>query len=252
MLLNLATNARDAMDGAGVLQIATKPRMLARGWAQERGLASGRVAEIAVRDTGRGMAPETLQRIFEPFFTTKGVGEGTGLGLATVYGIVKQSGGHIDAASTPGQGTLFRILLPLVDQAGVEPEPAVEETLEGGTETILVVEDEPAVARLAESLLTRLGYRVIAATTPHDALDAAAAYDGRIDLVLTDVIMPGATGTELIEQLAASRPGVATLYMSGYPADDVVRHGVRDGAALFLQKPFTLATLARKVREALR
>ena len=252
VLLNLTTNARDAIEGAGVLQIATKPRMLARGWAQERGLASERVAEIAVRDTGRGMEADTLQRVFEPFFTTKEVGEGTGLGLATVHGIVKQSGGHIDAASTPGQGTLFRILLPLVDNTGAEPEPAAEEAVEGGSETVLVVEDEPAVARLAESLLKRLGYRVIAANTPAAAIAAAAAHTGPIDLVLTDVVMPGATGADLVAHLTAARPGIRALYMSGYPADEVVRHGVEQGAALFLQKPFTLATLARTVREALR
>ena len=251
VLLNLATNARDAVQDSGVLQVVTKTRMLARGWAQERGLPPGRVAELAVRDTGRGMNPETLQRIFEPFFTTKDVGEGTGLGLATVYGIVKQSGGHIDAASTPGQGTLFRILLPLVAAPGAAAAPAPETRAEGGTETILLVEDERAVARLAESLLKRLGYRVLAAESASDAMEAALAFDGPIDLVLTDVVMPGASGRVLIEELRMMRPGIRTLYMSGYPADSIVRYGVEEGEVHFLQKPFTLSTLAGKVREAL-
>ncbi len=250
VLLNLATNARDAVGSGGVLHIVTKTRMLARGWAQERGLPAGRVAEIAVRDTGRGMSPETLQRIFEPFFTTKEVGEGTGLGLATVYGIVKQSGGHIDAASTPGQGTLFRILLPLVDEP-VETDEAVEDRrVEGGNETILLVEDEQAVARLAESQLRRMGYHVLRAHSVTDALQMASAHPGTIDLVLSDVVMPGGTGRLLIDELRVTRPGIRTLYMSGYPADDVVRHGV-EGGMPFLQKPFTLASLARKVRETL-
>ena len=251
VLLNLSTNARDAVEGAGVLQVVTKTRMLARGWAQERGLPPGRVAEIAVRDSGRGMSPETLQRIFEPFFTTKDVGEGTGLGLATVYGIVKQSGGHIDAASTPGQGTLFRILLPLVAPPGAAAAPAEESRAEGGTETILLVEDERAVARLAESLLRRLGYRVLTAASAADAMTAALAFEGTIDLVLTDVVMPGASGRVLIEELRMARPGIRTLYMSGYPADSIVRYGVEEGKVHFLQKPFTMSTLARKVREVL-
>ncbi len=251
VLLNLATNARDAVGSGGLLQIITKTRMLARGWAQERGLPPGRVAEITVRDTGRGMSPETLQRIFEPFFTTKDVGEGTGLGLATVYGIVKQSGGHIDAASTPGQGTLFRILLPLVQEPADTGELPEESRAEGGSETILLVEDEQAVARLAESLLTRMGYRVLRAHSAADARQLANAHAGTIDLVLTDVVMPGDSGRVLVDELKAQRPGIRTLYMSGYPADDMVRHGVEEGDVPFLQKPFTLATLARKVRETL-
>jgi len=251
VLLNLASNARDAMSGSGVLQITTKTRMLARGWAQERGLPPGRVAEISVRDTGCGMSADTLQRVFEPFFTTKEVGEGTGLGLATVYGIVKQSGGHVDAASTPGQGTLFRILLPLVDAPKPDAEGVAEQPTPGGTETILLVEDEVAVARLAESLLKRLGYTVLTAHSASDALAAALAHAAPIDLVLTDVVMPGASGRMLVEELRNLRPHVRVLYMSGYPADAIVRYGVREGEAPFLSKPFTLSTLARKVREAL-
>ena len=250
MLLNLASNARDAIDGTGVLQISTKSRALARGWAQERGLPPGPAAELAVRDTGRGMDADTLQRIFEPFFTTKGVGEGTGLGLATVYGIVKQSGGHIDAASTPGQGSLFRVILPMVPEVKTSAPPQTQTT--GGHETILLVEDERAVATLAESLLQRMGYRVMTAFSAAEAIALAGGYAGVIDLVLTDVVMPGASGRDLVEQLRGARPGVRVLYMSGYPADAVVRHGVEEGDVPFLQKPFTMASLAAKVREALR
>lgn len=251
VLLNLASNARDALDGSGVVQIATKPRSLARAWAQERGLPPGPAVELAVRDTGRGMDAETLQRIFEPFYTTKAVGQGTGLGLATVYGIVKQSGGHIDAASTPGQGSLFRVIFPMVAEPAVEPPPAVAERTEGGSETILLVEDERAVATLAESLLRRMGYRVLTAYSAADAIAAAGRHAGTIDLVLTDVVMPGASGRDLAEKLRGSRPGLRVLYMSGYPTDAVVRHGVEEGQVPFLQKPFTMASLAAKVREAL-
>jgi PAS domain S-box-containing protein len=251
VLLNLASNARDALDGAGVVQIKTKTRSLSRSWAQERGLPAGSVAELAVRDTGRGMDANTLQRIFEPFFTTKEVGEGTGLGLATVYGIVKQSGGHIDAASTPGQGSLFRVILPLVTQPEAVPQLPQPERAKGGSETILLVEDEPAVATLATSQLERMGYHVLAAHSAADAVVLAASHDGEIHLVLTDVIMPGTSGRELVESLRAARPDVRVLYMSGYPSDDVVRHGVEEGKTPFLQKPFSLASLSRKVRETL-
>ena len=251
VLLNLASNARDAVDASGVVQITTKSRMLARGWAQERGLPAGLAAELAVRDTGRGMDAETLQRIFEPFFTTKDVGEGTGLGLATVYGIVKQSGGHIDAASTPGQGSLFRIILPIVAEPDVAAEPATQERAEGGSETILLVEDERAVATLAESLLRRIGYKVLVAHSAAEAIAAAAAYASQIDLVLTDVVMPGASGRDLVEKLRGSRPEIRVLYMSGYPADAIVRHGVAEGDTPFLQKPFTMVSLASKIRHAL-
>jgi len=251
VLLNLASNARDALDGSGVVQIATKPRTLARAWAQERGLPPGPAAELAVRDTGRGMDAETLQRIFEPFYTTKAVGQGTGLGLATVYGIVKQSGGHIDAASTPGQGSLFRVIFPMVAEPAAEAPPPAAERTEGGSETILLVEDERAVATLAESLLRRMGYRVLTAHSAADAIAVAGRHAGTIDLVLTDVVMPGASGRDLVEKLRGSRPGLRALYMSGYPTDAVVRHGLEEGEVRFLQKPFTMASLAAKVREAL-
>jgi len=251
VLLNLVSNARDSLDGSGVVQITTKTRLLTRMWAREHGLPPGPAAELAVRDTGRGMDADTLQRIFEPFFTTKDVGEGTGLGLATVYGIVKQSGGHIEAASTPGQGSLFRVMLPLVDAPAAEREPAAPDRTEGGTETILLAEDEKAVATLTESLLKRVGYRVLMAHSASEALALAGSHPARIDLLLTDVVMPGASGCDLARMLRESRPSIKVLYMSGYPADEVVRHGVEEGEMAFLQKPFSLASLAAKVREVL-
>ncbi|MBA3948361.1 MAG: PAS domain S-box protein [Acidobacteria bacterium] len=251
VLLNLATNARDAIDGAGVLQIATKPRMLARGWAQERGLASGRVAEIAVRDTGRGMGADTLQRIFEPFFTTKEVGEGTGLGLATVYGIVKQSGGHIDAASTPGQGTLFRILLPLVDEADGAPEAAAEEKLEGGSETILVVEDEESLRTMLGDILRMNNYQVLEAGDGEEALLVYQKRGEPIQLLLTDVVMPRMNGRALAERLTQTEPGLKVLFISGYPNDSALRQSLSGEGAPFLQKPFNPQTLTDKVRALL-
>ena len=251
VLLNLASNARDAVDGPGVVQVTTRTRTLGRGWARDRGLPAGPAAELAVRDTGRGMDPETLQHIFEPFFTTKDVGNGTGLGLATVHGIVKQSGGHVEASSTPGQGSLFRVLLPLVSEPGPAPDAPQPERVAGGSETILLVEDEPAVATLTESLLRRMGYRVLMAHSANEAIAHAKGHAGTIDLLLSDVVMPGASGRDLVEALQPSRPDMKVLYMSGYPADAVVRHGIADGEAAFLQKPFTMASLGAKVREAL-
>jgi two-component system, cell cycle sensor histidine kinase and response regulator CckA len=251
VLLNLASNARDSLEGSGVVQITTRTRTLARAWARQRGLSPGPAAELAVRDKGRGMDAETLQRIFEPFFTTKDVGEGTGLGLATVYGIVKQSGGHIDAASTPGRGSVFRVILPIVREPDAVPEPDPLEQATGGSETILLVEDDTAVAALAESMLTRIGYRVLVAHAAAEAVAASAGHAGGIDLLLTDVVMPGGSGCDMARTLRASRPSLKVLYMSGYPADAVVRHGVEEGEMAFLQKPFSLASLAAKVREAL-
>ena len=163
----------------------------------------------------------------------------------------RQSGGHIDAASTPGQGSLFRVILPLVGKPDPQPAAPEPERAEGGTETILVVEDEPAVATLAKSQLERMGYRVLLAHSAVDAIALASAHAGDIHLVLTDVIMPGASGRDLVDRLCASRPDVKVLYMSGYPSDDIVRHGVEEGKMPFLQKPFTLTGLARKVRETL-
>jgi signal transduction histidine kinase/ActR/RegA family two-component response regulator len=251
VLLNLASNARDSLDGSGVVHVTTKTRLLTRMWAREHGLPPGPAAELAVRDTGRGMDADTLQRIFEPFFTTKDVGEGTGLGLATVYGIVKQSGGHIEAASTPGHGSLFRVVLPLVDAPDAQLEPPAPEPAEGGTETILLVEDERAVAALTESQLKRIGYRVLVAHSAAEAVALSGSHAGRIDLLLTDVVMPGASGCDLAGMLRGARPSIKVLYMSGYPADAVVRHGVEEGEMAFLQKPFSLASLAAKVRAVL-
>jgi two-component system cell cycle sensor histidine kinase/response regulator CckA len=204
-----------------------------------------------VRDTGIGMDAETQARVFEPFFTTKEKGKGTGLGLATVYGIVKQSGGYIWAESAIGAGSVFQTLLPRVAkptdphlvQASIDFSP--------GGETILLVEDDPAVRRMAAEVLLSAGYRVLAAPSGADALRMAAKHEGRMDLLLTDVVMPGMTGPEFVRQFIVQSPSSRILYMSGYTDDAIEKHGVRGRMVRVLQKPFTHESLAQSVREAL-
>jgi CheY-like chemotaxis protein len=207
---------------------------------------------LAVSDSGCGMNRETLAKIFDPFFTTTDVGRGTGLGLATVYGIVKQNGGFINVYSEPGGGTTFRIYLPRAAEDGAsEDEEGPAETLQGGTETILLVEDEPGILNLGRKILERLGYTVLAAETPAAALQKAGDHIGPIHLVMTDVVMPGMNGRELAERIGTMHPGIRCLYMSGYTANVIVHHGVLDPGVHFLQKPFSVDTLAAKVREVL-
>jgi CheY-like chemotaxis protein len=203
-------------------------------------------------DTGIGMTEQTRARIFEPFFTTKEVGKGTGLGLATVYGIVKQSGGFIWVYSEPGRGATFKIYLPRVDEAPMPIQAAATTTTSLlGTETILLTEDAPALRATAHQILERYGYTVLDAPSSTAALTLARSCAGPIHLLLTDVVMPGMSGRELAERFTAKRPGVKVLYMSGYTDDAVVRHGVLRPGIAYLQKPFTPDTLARKVREIL-
>jgi two-component system cell cycle sensor histidine kinase/response regulator CckA len=198
------------------------------------------------------MDPETVARIFEPFFTTKEQGKGTGLGLSTVYGIIEQSGGRIQVDSTPGAGTTFRVHLPRADEhAGVPTGESGPAATAHGTETILLAEDETAVRAMAREALETSGYRVIEARNGVEALAVAAAHAGGIDLLVTDVVMPQMGGGELAERLRAERPGVRVLFMSGYTDDDVVRQGISEAGSAFLQKPFMLSALARKVRELL-
>jgi CheY-like chemotaxis protein len=197
---------------------------------------------------------ETQSHIFEPFFTTKADGEGTGLGLAMVFGVVKQTGGDVSVYSEPGRGTTFRLYLPRAE-ADAQPVAAAPEpgplSLFAGSETILLVEDDDLVRDLERQVLEDCGYAVLEAPHPRRALELAAAHEGRIDLVLTDVVMPELSGRELVEQLALTRPEMKVIYSSGYTEDSVVRHGVLEAEVAFLAKPFTLAMLAAKVRSVL-
>jgi PAS domain S-box-containing protein len=253
VLVNLALNARDAMPSGGELKVEIEPAIL-QAQAAEPGrpaVPAGRYARIAVTDSGVGMSPETRARAFEPFFTTKQPGAGTGLGLATVYGIVKQSDGFIWCHSEPGRGTMFEVFLP--ERAG-RPEPAgrpgVPAAAPGGGETVVVVEDEEAVRRMAARTLSARGYRVLEATDAAQALAREPDW-GPIDLLVTDVVMPGAGGRELAAALTARRPGLRLLYISGYTDDEVTRRGLLDAGAPFLEKPFEAEGLARRVREVL-
>lgn len=254
VLMNLVVNARDAMPRGGKLTIETANVDLGEGDADRHvGVAPGRYVLLAVADTGCGMDKETMDKIFDPFFTTKEFGKGTGLGLSTVYGIVSQSGGHIVCHSAPGQGTTFRIYLPRTETGPVRQEdPAREQARPGGGEHILVAEDEAAVRELVRQMLERLGYRVALAANGSDALDLVTKQGCDPDLVITDVVMPGMSGKELIERLRKIRPGQKFLYMSGY-AETIGRHGVLEPDTPFLQKPFTgIGDFAVKIGEALR
>jgi PAS domain S-box-containing protein len=252
-LMNLVTNARDAMPVGGRVSITTANRVLDAGQREAYpDLAPGEYVRLAVGDTGCGMDEATLSQVFEPFFTTKEQGQGTGLGLASVYGIVKQSGGSIYAHSVLGKGTVFEILLPRVQEApsaaAEEPEP---KALTRGSETVLLVEDEPAVRALAQRVLQLLGYRVLLAGDGAEALRVASEHGGPIDLLLTDVVMPIMHGTQLAERLTAVRPQTRVLFMSGYTDSVLVRRGVQRGETRWLPKPFRAEALAQKVREAL-
>ena len=253
VIMNLVVNARDAMPRGGKLTIETANAELDESYALEHpAVVAGPFVMLAVSDSGVGMDAATQARIFEPFFTTKEKGKGTGLGLATVYGIVKQSGGNIWLYSEPGRGTTFKIYLPRVDQP-LElpaPTPASRETPRG-TETVLLVEDDEAVRTLARKMLASHGYTVLAAPSGADALELAASHAGPIHLLVTDVVLPGMSGRELATRFQSVRPGLKVLYTSGYTDDAVVHHGVLDPGIAFLQKPFTSGTLARKVRETL-
>jgi signal transduction histidine kinase len=251
VLLNLAVNARDAMPDGGTLTIATSRVALGEEYAQQHAsVTPGQYIMVAVSDTGIGMDAETQSRLFEPFFTTKPAGHGTGLGLATVYGIVKQSGGFIYPYSELGRGSTFKIYFPATEEvpAGAKPAPPAEPS--GGKETILVVDDNPHVQTIASRVLTGLGYTVFTASSGEDALQLVS--DGRpIDLVVSDVIMPGMTGPELCRQLLARYPGLRVLFTSGYSGDAISRHGVLEPGMLFIEKPYSPSALGRKVREAL-
>jgi two-component system, cell cycle sensor histidine kinase and response regulator CckA len=253
VILNLAVNARDAMPHGGRLSIATaNVELEAKAARDHAGAAAGPYVVLQVSDTGTGMSREVQAHLFEPFFTTKDVGKGTGLGLATVYGIVKQSGGFIAVVSAEGKGTTFRVHLPRVEAEAEPEEPTVASvTPSRGTETVLLAEDEDAVRRLSQRALETEGYTVLAAANAREALSRIEHHGGPVHLLLTDVVMPGMSGPELAQRVTTLRPGTRLLYISGYPGESLVqRGGIAEGAP-FLQKPFTPEELVRKVREVL-
>jgi PAS domain S-box-containing protein len=252
VIMNLVVNARDAMPTGGKLLIETANGELIEQYAdQHQPVIAGPYVMLAVSDTGVGMDLETKARIFEPFFTTKEKGKGTGLGLSTVYGIVKQSGGYVWVYSEPGRGTTFKLYLPRVD-APAEPQAPPRETgTLTGTETVLLAEDDDMLRPLSKALLEKLGYTVLDAANGEDALAVAREHRGPIQLLLADVVMPAPSGRQLAQRLAESRPETRVLYVSGYTDDAIVHHGMLEPGLAFLQKPFTPAALARKVRETL-
>ncbi len=256
ILTNLCINARDAITDGGRITIRTAAITLDEDHCGKHPEASpGAYVMLEVVDDGSGMDDDTLSHLFEPFFTTKGMGKGTGLGLATVHGIVRQSGGHLSVSSTPGEGSTFRVFLPrraadAPDAPAPSDGPSVPVTDPGGR-TILLVEDEPAILRLTRKMLEKHGYVVLAAASPLEALQLARSHTGRIDLLLTDVIMPGMNGRELATHLHGLHPDLRILFMSGYTADIIARHDVRHEEVRFLQKPFTIQELVESVRRAL-
>jgi CheY-like chemotaxis protein len=253
VIMNLAVNARDAMPRGGKLTIETASAVVeaSRPWSSAK-VEPGRYVLLAVSDTGHGMTDEVKAHLFEPFFTTKEVGKGTGLGLATVYGIVNQSGGQVEVDSEVGRGTTFKVYLPAVKKP-----VAVSRSHQGvtvaprGDETVLLVEDEATVRELARLALEAHGYLVLEAGDGDEALRVAAEHQGPIHLLITDVVMPGMGGQLLAERLGASRPGLRVLFQSGYTDDAVMRHGVLQADVFFLQKPYTATALCLKVRDVL-
>jgi CheY-like chemotaxis protein len=252
VLMNLSVNARDAMPEGGTLTIATHNIHTDEVFlAGHPYVPAGEYVALSVADTGVGMSEAVQENIFEPFFTTKEVGKGTGLGLSTVYGIVKQSGGYLEVQSEAGHGAKFTVYLPKIEEevAG-SPQPSAAEQLHRGTETLLLVEDEDALRESLREFLVAMGYKVIAAASGQEALDKAA-YADHIDLMITDLIMPRMSGRELADKILRLRPGLKAIFISGYTDDVEVRQQAQGFCIAFLQKPFSLASLAMKVRELL-
>ncbi len=254
VILNLAVNARDAMPKGGKLMIQTANRVLDKAYAEHHlEVSPGNHVMISVSDTGEGIADDIKENIFEPFFTTKEVGRGTGLGLSTVYGIIKQHGGHISVYSEPGKGATFRIYLPRVDEkADRIPVETKAEGMMKGSETVLVVEDDPGVQLFVSEALRELNYMVLTASHPKDALGIVQQNKpAKINLLLTDVVMPGMSGKELAELIRAEYPEIKVLFMSGYTDELLGHHGILEEGIHFLEKPFTEKTLAEKIRGVL-
>lgn len=253
LLANLAVNARDAITGVGKITIETANVVCDdSNCLSHQEFAPGEYVLLAVSDNGIGIGKDILDHIFEPFFTTKEVGKGTGLGLATIYGIVKQNQGFIHVYSEPGRGTTFRIYLPRFQEESIEKSTETSASMPPvGKETILIVEDEEAIMNLSKTILLRLGYTVLTANTPAKAIQTVAQYPGDIQLLITDVVMPEMNGRELAEQLSSLKAGLKCLFMSGYTSDTIAHHGILDEGVHFIQKPFTVKGIAEKVRETL-
>jgi signal transduction histidine kinase/ActR/RegA family two-component response regulator len=253
LIVNMAVNARDAMPQGGTLRLETRNMVLGEDDARRNPeMLAGEYAVLSIGDTGVGMTPEVVARLFEPFFTTKPIGQGTGLGLAMCYGIVKQAGGHLTVSSERGRGSVFRVILPRLVAAEVRP-PAPEDVAEipPGDETVLFAEDDPAVREMSLRTLRGAGYEVVEADGGESAIAAARAHHAPIHLLVTDVVMPGMSGRELVEVLCRENPDLKVVFISGYTEDVIVRRGVTDERMPFLAKPFTPAQLARTVRTAL-
>jgi CheY-like chemotaxis protein len=254
VIMNLVLNARDAMPDGGRITVATRNERLDRAFCRTHpGAVPGEHVELSISDTGEGMDEDTQKRVFEPFFTTKGAGEGSGLGLSVVYGIVKQSQGTIYVDSRPGEGTRFTIYLPAKESPETEnTAPVPSGAVPRGSETVLVVEDETAVCMLVARLLSEVGYTVLTAETAAQALRLVDSHDGPLHLLLTDVVLPrGLQGPDLARELTTRRPGLAVLFMSGYPRDAMVNAGRLDEGVRLVEKPFSPGTITRAVREAL-
>jgi CheY-like chemotaxis protein len=252
VVMNLVVNARDAMPRGGRLTIRTQNDVIEpEDPLAIAGQPPGEYVRLSVADTGTGMTESVKAKVFEPFFTTKGVGKGTGLGLATVYGIVKQAGGQIDVSTALGQGTTFAILLPAVPDGPQQLATSGLDSSLRGHETVLLVEDEQALRKFARLALESHGYQVKEAGNGTEAIRLAGHHDGSIHLLVTDVVMPGMGGRDLAEVIRSQFPTVRVLYMSGYTDDAIVRHGIVEATDAFLQKPFTPQGLVRKVRATL-
>jgi PAS domain S-box-containing protein len=252
ILANLCVNARDAISGVGKVTIETGTAVFDREYcARHPGFGPGEFVLLAVSDNGCGMDKEALGKIFEPFYTTKGVGEGTGLGLATVYGIIRQNNGFINVYSEPGQGTTFKLYIPRAVEQKKEKHPVFLKRSLRGKETVLLVEDEEAILAMGKSILKRHGYEVLAAKTPREALAMVQNYPAPIHLLITDVVMPEMNGKDLGDILARQKPDIKTIFMSGYTANVIAHRGILDEGIDFLQKPFSIQTLLAKVRDVL-
>lgn len=253
IMANLCVNARDAISGVGSIIIETRKVIIVKEYTgHHQGILPGEYVLLSVSDNGCGMDRDILNRLFEPFFTTKEVGKGTGLGLSTVYGIVKQNNGSINVYSEPGVGTTFKIYLPRheISADDMQGEDSAAH-IPTGNEKILLVEDEPSILDMSRMMLERLGYRVLTATMPGDAIRLAKEHTGEIQLVITDVVMPEMNGRDLVKNLISDYPGLKHLFISGYSSSIIAHHGILDNGANFIQKPFSLQALASKVREAL-